>query len=37
VALAGALGSYPALFLALSGTSVISGALMAGPEAVSLT
>jgi MFS family permease len=29
-ALAGALGSYPALFLALAGTSLISGALMTG-------
>jgi hypothetical protein len=30
VALAGALGGYPALFLALAGISVISGALMTG-------
>jgi hypothetical protein len=30
VALAGALGSYPVLFLALAGTSLISGALMTG-------
>jgi MFS family permease len=32
-ALAGALGSYPALFLALAGTSAVSGILMTGTRA----
>jgi cyanate permease len=33
VALAGALGSYPALFLALAGTSAVSGILVTGTRA----